>query len=513
MSGMRAAAASMRAGVFLTLALIVFISLAAGFTLGAWLAAPRYTANDIRSLLAAELLPEGTIYAVPQGGQAFDQNAAFEDFAGRLLGHDIIQGVGVFERGKLVYGRGLDSEYLPDAVREGVVSHFMWNRLILEESTLNDGKAYYAHPVHSVYQQRDERVVLLELASLDKPLGLSITQFLDSLVFLPFSSFVLLIFSFAALILLIAFALTWRYLARPLSQTLSMLEALDSPGSCVPKGKIACLLAPAISSCVGRMHTRDENAAKDTLAQVLTRRKGYDFDSFTAATVYAGTALHNGHADVSLCADGRYAFTLLALPEISEQNSASLARVALAGAACTALSATSAETASSMNKCMRHASRAAGAGAFTAQAAFAFFDPKKKVVDFCLLGKAQLIRYDQRSQRLQGYFQSQATLGRLDPADFDGRLGYSQIEVGKGETLFFVSGDIDWEDVIRDVLKKAETDAEKQQILLALLKQRIDASNNENSSAPQDASADESRRDPSPRGAERSAAVLMVCFG
>jgi len=463
MSGLGTIAAGMRTGVFFTLAFVVLVSLALGFGLGATLAAPRAAPHEIRALLA--LLSAGGLHT----GEELAERSVFEEFAGRVLKSGFARGLGIFQHGKLIYEKQFDALSLTDAVREAAASPRMRGRLIDV-----DGRTYFMHPLSEL----DKSVLVIEFDSVRRPWRWAFGRAANGLAALPLSALFGIAGALILLILFCSFALTWRYLTRPLSQTLSMLEVFDLSGQRAPKGRVARFLAPSLTDCFRRMLTRDENAARGAL--VFERRKVYEFGPLIGTTAYAGEALKNGYADLSPSPDGRYALTLLALPAL--QDDAALARVVLANEACGALANGSAERASALNKFMRQT-----APELTAHAACAFLDPAKGTLDLCLLGRARLLRYDPRSQRFQGYDQGQAAVGSLDPAVFDGRLGYSQLTINKGETLFFVAGDLDWEDLVKQILKKAETDAEKQQLLSALLRQRCDE--------------------------KKGALALMLCFG
>ena len=207
---------------------------------------------------------------------------------------------------------------------------------------------------------------------------------------------------------------------------------------------------------MGRMFVQNESNTRETLQKVVERHKGFDFESFTAATVYTGSMENNGYANISRAPDGRYICTLLVR---DGQDTAGIARMAVASETCAALAASSAEMASFVNRAVRT----------PAHAAFAWLDAEKGALDICLLGAARLIRYNPHNQMLQGYKQDQNTLGSMEPPAFDNSLGSFGLEISKGEKLLFVYGDVDWEDLVRKVLKRAETDAEKQQCLFSML--------------------------------------------
>jgi len=456
MTVVRSIAASMRVGVFFTLMLLALIALAFGFGAGSRLAAPRYTVNDIRALLAIYPFEPAPSSALRDAAGAKDWAKISAEFADRLFGSGRVTGIAIFRRGELVYAKGVDSPDLMTSARETSRSPIALDKFILVGE-----KAYYLSPLSAA--DFGEAVLLLQLPSFSKPWRLSVAQALDSLSAFHLGDFILPACILILLALLLSAVLTWRYLMRPLSQTLSMLEVLDLSESAKPQGHFARVLASALIASKKRMTLREDTEAKNTQNDILGRQRVYTYESFTASAAYAGLAFETSFTGVERLSDGRYVFTLL---DTQEKNGALLATVC-AGRACVSLANSSAETAAFLNRYLRHEARGV-----IAQAGYVFWNPLNRMADFCLLGKARLLRYDQRSRLYQGFDQAQVALGSMDSSSFDGRLGYSQLTIERGETLFLVSGDLDWEDLVKQVLKKAETEAEKHQFLIALLRQR-----------------------------------------
>ncbi|MDR2734222.1 MAG: hypothetical protein LBC99_06180 [Spirochaetota bacterium] len=456
MSSVRSIAVSMRAGIFFTLTPLVLIALAFGLSAGIGLAAPRYTTSDIRALLA--MYPLRGLNPGDSRAETNDWAEISAEFTDRLFGSGFVTGTAIFRSGELVYANGVDSPDLMASAREA--SRFP---LALDKFILGGGKAYYLSPISP--EELGDAVLLLQLASFSKPWRHIFTQVLDNLSHFPPGGFFPAALILITLMLCASVFLTWLYLTRPLSQTLSILEILDLSESAKPQGTLAQVLAPALIASKKRMVLREDTEAKNTQNDILGRQRMYTKDSFAASAAYMGTAFETSSVGVDQLSDGRHVFSLL---DIQGKNGALLATVC-ASRACISLANSSAESAAFLNRYLRHE-----ASGITAQAGYIFWNPLNRKADFCLLGKARLLRYDQRNKLYQGFDQGQAALGSMDPSDFDGRLGYSQLAIEKGETLFLVSGDLDWEDLIKQVLKKAETEAEKHQFLLALLRQRCD---------------------------------------
>jgi len=456
MTAVRSIAASMRAGVFFALMLLALAALAIGFGAGIKLAVPRYTISDIRALLARHPFEAAASPDSRNAAGEKDWAKIGSEFTSRLFGSGRIAGAAVFRRGELVCAEGVDSPDLMASARETSRSP-----LLLDKFILSGEKLYYLSPLPA--GNLGEAVLLLQLTSFDRPWKLAFSQALDNLSFFPSGIFLLAALALLLLALLASALLTWRYLTRPLSQTLSMLEALDLSEPASPQGYFCRVLVPALIASQKRISMREDAEAKNMQNDILGRQRVYNYESFAASAAYAGLALDTSFAGVDRLSDGRYVFTLL---DTQGKNGAMLATVC-AGRACVSLANSSAESAAFLNRYLRHEARG-----ITAQAGFVFWNPLNRMADFCLLGRARFLRYDQRSKLYQGFDQGQPALGSMDSSSFDGHLGYSQLAIERGETLFLVSGDLDWEDLIKQVLKKAETEAEKHQFLLALLRQR-----------------------------------------
>jgi hypothetical protein len=116
---------------------------------------------------------------------------------------------------------------------------------------------------------------------------------------------------------------------------------------------------------------------------------------------------------------------------------------------------------------------------FPVDAGFMLCNPAQHSLEFCLNGRATLLRYDLREGILRGYDLHQPAIGTLPPEEFDAQIGFASLELGVGDPLVlaFAPG-IEWEALITEVLKKSTTIAERQQTLAGLLTQRLGANTN-----------------------------------